>query len=200
MRVSPAALLLAAAVAASPATAFVAPRGSLRSAFSPSASAGASSPSQLSMVLEKPKMLSKLEILKVDSAHLQNPLHEVGRSLFRGLLKCSDGGQGRPRGGWRGVSWGKVAHALDVTWRQRNCNWRWAQRVPLAPRFFLRGLEHGKVLEASIGSERGGGKGAKIAPRPKTEARSECEVNPACLLISDSCMRTNMQSAIGRPS
>ena len=31
----------------------------------------------LSMVLEKPKTLSKLEILKTQSEHLENPLREV---------------------------------------------------------------------------------------------------------------------------
>jgi hypothetical protein len=37
-----------------------------------------SSSSSLSMVLEKPKKLSKLEILKTKSDHLTNPLKEVG--------------------------------------------------------------------------------------------------------------------------
>ena len=67
---SAAALTLVAA--ASPAAAF-APHSSLNVR---SASSGSRS-SQLSMVLEKPKKLSKLEILKTESDHLQNPLKEV---------------------------------------------------------------------------------------------------------------------------
>ena len=58
------------AVAATPAAAF-----GPATPLSVVPSAGSSS--ALSMVLEKPKKLSKLEVLKTQSHHLENPLREV---------------------------------------------------------------------------------------------------------------------------
>lgn len=73
--------------------------GSLVSGFSPSSAfisgsrvAGASNirnnDSTLSMVLEKPKKLAKIEVLKQNSNHLQYPLDEVSSFMceIRGIL------------------------------------------------------------------------------------------------------------------
>ena len=61
------------------ALAFLAVATAPATAFQPATplSAVATSGSSLNMVLEKPKKLSKLEILKTQSEHLENPLREV---------------------------------------------------------------------------------------------------------------------------
>lgn len=66
------------------ALAFLAVATAPATAFQPATplSAVATSGSSLNMVLEKPKKLSKLEILKTQSEHLENPLREV-RKLSR---------------------------------------------------------------------------------------------------------------------
>ena len=57
------------AVATAPATAF--------QPATPLSAVATSGSTSLNMVLEKPKKLSKLEILKTQSEHLENPLREV---------------------------------------------------------------------------------------------------------------------------
>ena len=65
------------AVATAPAAAF-----QPATPLSMPAVAASGSSTSLNMVLEKPKKLSKLEILKTQSEHLENPLREV-RKLSR---------------------------------------------------------------------------------------------------------------------
>ena len=69
------------AVAATPAAAF-----GPATPLSVVPSAGSSS--ALSMVLEKPKKLSKLEVLKTQSHHLENPLREVRCFALLAVVFC----------------------------------------------------------------------------------------------------------------